>query len=154
HYPGASGEALVAYNLSGVEIDVYANWYVNQAQGRELIGSGNNIAGQSMWRKASTDRASIMLENGEQVAMRELVLESRRQDKRLLWYTYETGSRSLVSPVNVKLWQGWQSRWGAGKAGLLAVSMACESDCANERRILKDHAGSIYKPVNVGLREL
>ncbi|MCZ6559834.1 MAG: EpsI family protein [Gammaproteobacteria bacterium] len=154
HYPGASGEALATYRRSDLEIDVYANWYANQAQGRELIGSGNSIAGQSMWRKASAARASIVLANGEQKAMREFVLESRRLGKRLVWYTYKIGSRSLVSPVEAKLWQGWQSMLGNGQAGLLAVSMACESDCANERRLLKDHAGSIYRRVNDGLLEL
>ncbi len=154
HYPGASGEALAAYRRPGLEIDVYVNWYANQAQGRELIGSGNSIAGQSAWRNVSAGRAVLALENGEQIAMRELVLETRRRDKRLVWYTYKSGSRSLVSPVKAKLWQGWQSMWGAGKAGLLAVSIACESDCANERRLMNDHAGSIYKQVDNGLRKL
>ncbi|MCH8931106.1 MAG: EpsI family protein [Proteobacteria bacterium] len=155
HYPGASGEALMTYRQGGIEIDVYANWYVNQAQGRELIGSGNDIAGRSAWRKASTGSASIVLDThgpGEvRASVREVVLQSSRQGKRLVWYGYQVGSRSLVSPVKAKLWQGWQAMWGDGGTGLIAFSMACASDCTAERRTLTDSAGSIYQEVKKGL---
>ncbi len=154
HYPGASGEALMAYRQAGIEIDVYANWYVNQTQGRELIGSGNDIAGRSVWRKVSAGRASIVLNAGGQADVREVVLQSNKQGKRLVWYWYQVGSRSLVSPVKAKLWQGWQAMWGDAGAGLVTFSMVCGSDCAAEKRTLTDSAGSIYVEVEKGLHAL
>ena len=158
HYPGASGEALMTYRQGGIEIDVYANWYVNQAQGRELIGSGNDIAGRTAWRKASTGSASIALDThgpGEvRASVREVVLQSSRQGKRLVWYGYQVGSRSLVSPIKAKLWQGWQAMWGDGGTGLIALSMACAGDCTSERQTLTDNAGGIYTEVKKGLQAL
>ena len=158
NYPGASGEALMTYRQGGIEIDVYANWYVNQAQGRELIGSGNDIAGRTAWRKASTGSASIALDTAGQAdaraSVREVVLQSRRHGKRLVWYGYQVGSRSLVSPVKAKLWQGWRALWGDGGTGLIAFSMACTNDCTAERRTLTDNAGSLYTEVKKGLQAL
>ena len=148
----------MTYRQGGIEIDVYANWYVNQAQGRELIGSGNDIAGRTTWRKASTGSASIALDTAGQVdaraSVREVVLQSRRHGKRLVWYGYQVGSRSLVSPAKAKLWQGWQEMWGDGGTGLIALSMACTSDCTAERRTLTDSAGSLYTEVKKGLQAL
>ncbi len=158
HYPGASGEALAAYRQAGAEIDVYANWYVTQAQGRELIGAGNDIAGMTMWQKVSTRTASMMLsspgQGDAQVDVREIILQSSRQGERLVWYWYQAGSRSLASPVKAKLWQGWQAMWGDGGTGLIALSMACPSDCAAERRTLTDNAEGIYQEVTAGLLSL
>ncbi|MCH8896661.1 MAG: EpsI family protein [Proteobacteria bacterium] len=155
HYPGASGEALMAYRQGGIEIDVYANWYVNQAQGRELIGSGNDIAGRTAWRKAGTGSASIALDThgpaDARASVREVVLQSSRHGKRLVWYGYQVGSRSLVSPVKAKLWQGWQAMWGDGGTGLIAFSMACARDCMAERQTLANSAGSIYQEIKTRL---
>ena len=158
HYPAASGEALMTYRQGGIEIDVYANWYVNQAQGRELIGSGNDIAGRSVWRNAGTGSASMVLNAAGQgdarASVREVILQSSRQGKRLVWYWYQVGSRSLVSPIEAKLWQGWQAMWGDGGAGLIAFSMACASDCTVERRMLTESAGSMYEEVKAGLLDV
>ncbi len=155
HYPGASGETLMAYRQGGFEIDVYANWYVNQAQGRELIGSGNDIAGRSVWRNAGTSSASIVLNAAGQgdarAGVREVILQSSRDGKRLVWYWYQVGSRSLVSPARAKLWQGWQAMWGDGGTGLIAFSMACARDCMAERQTLANSAGSIYQEIKTGL---
>ncbi len=158
HYPGASGEALAAYRQGGIEIDVYANWYVNQAQGRELIGAGNRIAGRTVWRNASTGGASFALnapgQSDTRVDVREIILQSSRKGKRLVWYWYQAGSRSLVSPVKAKLWQGWQAMWGDHGTGLIALSMVCASDCTAERRTLTDKAGNIHEEVIAGLLRL
>ncbi|MCH9027955.1 MAG: EpsI family protein [Proteobacteria bacterium] len=151
HYPGASGETLMAYRLGGIEIDVYANWYVNQAQGRELIGFGNDIAGLSVWRNAGAGSASIVLHAGGRANVREIVLQSSRQGKRLVWYWYQAGSRSLVSPAKAKLWQGWQAMWGDSGTGLVALSMVCASDCTAERQTLTDSAGGIYQEIKTSL---
>ena len=154
HYPGASGEAMAAYRQGSIEIDVYANWYVNQTQDRELIGSGNDIAGRSTWRKAEFGAASIVLDSARQADVREIILQSSRHGKRLVWYWYQAEARSLVSPVKAKLWQGWQAMLGDGGAGLVAFSMACVSDCTAEKQALTDNAGTIYQEVKKGLHAL
>ena len=109
------------------------------------------IAGLSVWRNAGTGSASIVLHAGGRANVRETVLQSSRDGKRLVWFWYQVGSRSLVSPAKAKLWQGWQALWGDGGTGLIAFSMACARDCMAERQTLANSAGSIYQEIKTGL---
>lgn len=143
-----SGEERSSYRKDGRIVDVYVNWYQRQAPGRELVGYGNRLEGENGWRieSRSTRRSSTGL--GGVGALQEIVINSERQGRRLVWSWYLVGRTPLTSPAQVKLLEAWRTLTGHHGSGIVALSMGCVRDCEDARQFLALAIRDLAAPLN------
>jgi exosortase A len=116
-----------AYTRAGATVDAYVNWYATQAQGREVVGYGNYVEGD--WPVVSRAARGLELDRGDALPVREIIIRSPTDERRVVWSFYRIGRQAEISPLRAKLIGGWQVMTGRHGAGIVAASSACEGDC-------------------------
>jgi len=137
-FRGAHGEVLGSYDTSSGRVDVYANWFDGESQGRELIGYGADVTGPTLVRVYDRVYVESELEKANNsMKFREIMAETRSGERRLIHYAYIVGESSIVDPVTAKIHQAVDSMRGRFGSGLIAWSMRCDrsdTDCDSTRR--------------------
>ena len=133
-FHGAQAEASATYRHLDRTIDVYANVYTSQGQGRELVGFDNKIQGANAWRIAETSKREVGADDVRNVPVIESMLVGQINERRLVTYWYDVEGRQITSGVIAKLQYGASRLTGLAPSGVIAVSAACDGDCEGARR--------------------
>jgi exosortase len=125
-------------NPTGDTVEVLSVTYRAQRQGAELVGETSSILGDELQPLAER----VVSSPGG--AFRESEVADRTHARSLIWWRYEVAGRTLVEPFIEQLWFGINAIIWNPPAGLIALRMACASDCDSTRRTLRDFvAGGI-----------
>lgn len=143
-----SGEGRASYRRDGRAVEVYVNWYERQAPGRELVGYGNRLEGDSGWRIESVELRESGAGQPHVDTLRETVLISDRHGRRLVWSWYVVGQTALTSPVRVKLLEAWRNLTGRYGSGVVALSTACAGQCVAAREHLEVAVRDLAGPLS------
>ena len=132
HYEGVSGEVTARYESEDGLVWMYANVYLSQDQGRELIYIHNRIGGDANVLNTTTTR--LTGSSGETFSARVMDVDDGLRSRRIV-YWYEIGGRRVASDLRAKLHQAKAVLTGQPEAGVVAVSAACDFECsaADER---------------------
>jgi len=142
---GAEKELMKDYSDGSNIITLYLNMYTNQSQGEELIGFKNHIEGIDKWKIDKSTRKTIELKLGIKLDVRKLILKSKNNKRRIIYYWYEINSHRVVTDLHAKIWQGITRLVDDSRAGIIAVSTECESDeCTNAQLNLNSWLDSIW----------
>lgn len=120
-------ESVVEYRSGSDVVLVYANVYLSQDQGRELIYFSNNLGGD--WRVSPSDDElpkTVRLDDGAeygQIRMKNYVGDW------LIWYRYQNGDKFDASAKHAKLSQALQTLKGNPEAGIVAFAILCREQC-------------------------
>ena len=140
-YHGADGEAQATYLRDGQSVEIYVNWYQSQAQGRELIGYGNSVAGRNVSQHYDRNYVDVTAGNDAKLPkIREILTSSQLGGRRLTWYQFVVGDVAETEVLRAKLRQGLRSVVGLDGTGLVAVSTVCDKNdtgCSDARQLLK-----------------
>jgi exosortase A len=147
-FSGAWGEERASYRRDGQIIDVYVNWYLHQAPGRELIAYGNHIEGATSWRVASRQFHTPSADERGAARLQETVLQSQRHGQRLIWSWYVVGDTRLASPLRAKLLEAWRTLTGRDGAGMVALSIDCAGPCETARPAVAAAARDLGAPLS------
>jgi len=140
-FPAASGEVLGSYSHNGTVVDVYLNTYLNQVQGRELIGYGNALYGRPYGEFVNSDSVELSSLDGQTFEARQIVVQDRQQNKRVILYWYFIGHNMRTSDtLSAKAYQAAAGLLGSHDAGLVALSARCEEDCDQTINTLTEFA--------------
>lgn len=144
-FRGADAEALTNYAIGENAVSVYANLYVKQAQGKELIGYYNRIKGDNSWEEGALSDGFQRPSNAQPGGASYMRVTRLTGEERLVLYWYDVDGRLIKSELAVKLAQGFSRIYGSALSGFVAVSAPCEPDCSAAAvlidRWLHDFAG-------------
>ena len=132
HYEGVSGEASARYGADDGYVWMYANVYLSQDQGRELIYIHNRIGGESDVLGSATTK--LKGQSGETFTARVVDVDDGLRSRRIV-YWYEIDGRRVATDLRAKLRQAKAVLTGRPEAGIIAVSAVCDFECsgADER---------------------
>jgi exosortase len=133
HFVGFAAERLAAYRSAadGTVAHAYANVYVRQRQGAELVGFDNQLLPEAIWDVNSVAQTAP---SGWMDPYAEFTAQTHSGTRWLLRRTYSVAGRPLAGE--------WQSKVALGlgrmglrspAAGLLLLGIECRADCAVER---------------------
>jgi exosortase A len=115
---------------SGAIVEMFAAVYAKQAQGKELVGYGNSIAGADH-DGLQRDR----IDAGWEVVELKAASDGRPW---LIWYYYEVDGVRTATDRFAQIYYGLASLRSDPLSSVVALRTLCASDCAAERLHLKD----------------
>ena len=125
-------QANLRVDHSGLALTLGQRVYLDQAQGKELVGYGNRIAPATQIEQRDNRR----LESGRVVQVLEL---NDRGEHRLVVWTYQLGQATAVSELAAKYQQLVQWIKGRAVTALFYVQTPCaQAGCDAERAALGD----------------
>ena len=132
-FKGSADATSVSYRGESRQIEVYANVYANQSQGRELVHYGNRVEGGLPAELRGTVRG-----------MNAMVVHSG-PDRIAVLYSYRVGGLTIRRPAVAQVSYGLLRLIGRPAAGVIAVGVRCSGDCLDEFALLSrfwDELGS------------
>jgi exosortase len=135
-YAGPRQERRAAYlSSSGRVIETYANLYLDQRQGAEVIGFGNRLFDEPSFPEQRSAVTSVDAGSGS-MGVVEVGLRSRNGEPWLAMYRYYVGTAWYTSELAAQLATGLRSVLGPVPAGIQAAAARCGGDCGVTRREL------------------
>jgi len=137
-FPGADAETLVEFSSEAGRVAVYSATYLNQSQGRELVGHASRVQGTRDGRfERLAGRHAV---NDPPIA----VVEGQWRDfgggRSLLWWSYQVGERRFARGLPAQLWYGVASLWKPPVSSVVVLRVACANDCEAARQVLERFA--------------
>jgi exosortase A len=131
-----SPDAVVAatYVCAGQPVDVFVGLYLDNLQGRELIGNGNRLL-PADWRRFAVTGTHAFLVHGKAIDVNETRLTSPTEAL-LVWYWYAVEDKTATTPTMVKVLQALEliARGHAdGSVYLLATPLDGSLDASRSR---------------------
>jgi len=118
-YPTADAVQMGTYSNAGQRVIVFTAVYASQAQGRELVGYGNSIAGKATIR-----------ESRDTPSGRELIVAGKSGRQWLLRYFFQIGSHRVHGDLHEQLRYGVATLTGRPLSAVFAFGSPCVPDCA------------------------
>jgi exosortase A len=114
----------------GTIVEMFAAVYAQQAQGKELVGYGNSIAG--------ADHDGLQRERVD-VGWDAVELKAFSDGRPwLIWYYYDIDGVRTATDRFAQIYYGLASLRSDPLSSVIALRTICASDCAAERQHLKD----------------
>ncbi|MEP4546045.1 MAG: exosortase [Saccharospirillum sp.] len=130
-------QANLRLDHSGLALELGQRVYLDQAQGKELVGYGNRIAPAAQIEQRDTRQ----LESGRVVQVLEL---NDRGDRRLVIWTYQLGQATAVTELTAKFQQWVQWISGRSVTALFYMQTPCaRAGCESERAALGDNLAMV-----------
>jgi EpsI family protein len=117
---------------AGRSVEMLVIGYSSQAQGRELVSSGNSLFGAA--RESSVAESKVQL-GGESYI--ETVATDALGHRSVVWSVYDIGGREFATPLMSQLWYGIRSFVGPPYSVLFAFRTACSGSCGAARDTLR-----------------
>jgi EpsI family protein len=134
-YQSADSVISGEYRRGTQSVNVFVASYGSQAQGKELIGYDNSIAGEH----AEVVSTRALTSNGP---VREIEVRGPAQEHALIWYQYQIGSRSFSNDLSAQLQYGASSLLGPVTSRIVALRASCANDCVEARMLLEEFSTS------------
>jgi len=125
-FTGPSGQAQGRFLGDTGPVWMYANVYLSERQGGELIHFDNTVAG-GMSVRADTVM-TVDGADGEPMPIRQIETGDNG-GKWLIWYWYEVAGRRETSEVRTKIRQAVATLLGDPAAGITAIGTTCVGRC-------------------------
>jgi hypothetical protein len=129
---------MAEYARGEDRVTVFTATYLNQRQGRELVGHDSRIEGAGASRRLSGQRR-ITLDDPE-IEMIEADWRDAYGRRAVLWWVYRIGTEDFASGMRSQLWYGLSSLWSSPVSGVVALHAECQPDCDRARITLRRFA--------------
>ena len=130
--------AFAMHSDDETAVDVFADYYGGEAEGRNLVSSANKFWDEEVWHPLS-ERSVAAAIGGKPVVFRELQIRSAAET-RLVWWTYVSGGAFTLSGLTVKLDRVKSALAGGSGAALLALSTPVDGETDSARARLRQAA--------------
>lgn len=132
-YHGTDVQVRGAYGSAAGVVEVYANTYAAQHQGRELILYRNTLLAPGEWRRPWPPTATRIAADGAPLAM----FEARvGEESWVIAYAYEIGGWATTSEPLAQLAYGVRSFFGPVPSGVVALATPCGGNCEAARALV------------------
>jgi exosortase A len=139
-------DAKLAFSMRGANpfsppVDVFVDYYGDEAEGHNLISSSNKLWDEDAWHPILQGSQGARID-GQRVQFGELELGNGGVS-RLIWWTYVSGRRYTTSALEVKLHRVRAALFGGHGAALIAISTTVDSDLDAARARLRRAAAGL-----------
>lgn len=142
-YEAVDDERRALYTSADGQVEIYANLYTNQRNGRELIQFGNNLIAPALWTPLWSGVEEPLEAGHTSWAVQRMQGPDRRTW--LVARAYLVRGRSYRSDTSAKLAYGWYSLAGTTPAGVLASAAVCsDGNCDKARMLVADFWENMY----------
>lgn len=134
-FNGADVTERAIFMRAGARVEAFAATYRDQRQGKELMGFGNSLEGESLrvHRRGGAEHPWLQME-----------VTDSRGDGWLLWYSYRLDDRWFDRPLALQVQYGIGALLGAPMSSVVAFRTQCNgTDCAEARATLQDFATAV-----------
>jgi EpsI family protein len=133
HFVGAQAEVSAAYlSATGRVLYYYGNRYLEQHQGRELIGYENHLFEPSVFREVLRGQVRYDTQQGA-ISPVEVMADRNDGQTWVAMYRYRVGGKWINGDLATQLAIGLRSLWGSVPAGIEAVAAPCSATCEDVR---------------------
>ena len=136
-FAGPDTEASAAYDDGNDGVEIYGNVYLNQSQGRELVGHSNKLEGESGWQILNAGERRLFASDSRSETVGDMELADRVGNRRVIFYWYEVNDRRTTSALAVQLRYAVLRLFSEPVSGMVAVSTNCGADCDLARKRLE-----------------
>ncbi len=131
-YPQADRTLRTAYERDGGRVEAFVATYGYQAQGKEMVGYGNDLLGRGGWRRVSSGVSAGDPAARRPATAQETVVDGYGQ-RWLLLHFYDVGGRTFSTGMTSKLYYPLALVAGRTDSRIVAVATRCEADCTLAR---------------------
>ncbi len=137
-YTAVDAEARAGYaKPTGESLELYANVYSWQENGRELIQYGNDLVSPVGWSRSWSATDGSLVTATETLASTQVSDPSGQ--RWLIAHIYRVGSDSYRTDFFAKLAYGWRSLAGQTPVGVIALAARCEpGNCDKASELVAD----------------
>jgi hypothetical protein len=139
-YVGASAERLAEFKQGKTTILAYANVYLDQAQGQELIFHKNRINGR--WQQSTEAGSSGTTEIGS-VGEFQFMTANSPYGPWLILHRNIIGGKAVIGNTRGKFHQSIASLRGTPEAGVIAFAIPCKASCADAKIELAEFISAV-----------
>lgn len=118
-------------------INHYIAGYYKQSQGKELVGEQNSIYDLKIWKILSFDQYNLLLPQYCNVQINELVVSSRKNRSRLIWFQYNVAGVYTYSKYLAKVLAGWDILYAKKGSHIEILSVEIDNDLNSARDAIK-----------------
>ncbi len=147
-FEGARRELKTGFAMDGLEGALYLAYYVEQAQGAELVNSENALFDDIRWTKLGERIRRIERASGLEIG--ELELEgSFGARRRLVTYWYRVAGHETASPIWAKLLSLQGLVTGKRRSAIVAIAVDCPAalGCDDARPRLDRFIAAVHGPL-------
>jgi hypothetical protein len=119
-------------------VSAFAAVYVDQRQGKEMVGYANSVAGAADTAIVAAQRVQVA-----ETSFNEILTRDPTGQEALVWYRYEVGGRHMTSGIQEQLWYGIKSLTGTAVSRVIALRADCAKDCSAARQSLRGFAEAL-----------
>jgi exosortase A len=129
HYRGADVEQRSEYDSAGAMVEAYTATYLQQLQGKELVGHGNSMLSETM-------RATTRAKRAADSSWSELRAKGGAGDEWLLRFAYRIDDQWYASALRAQLSYGVRSLFAAPLSSIVVARSRCSADCSDAEAAL------------------
>ncbi len=134
-FEGADVTERATFTRTGAVVEAFAATYRDQHQGKELMGFGNSLEGESL-RVVRRDSAAD--------SWLEMEATDSSGARWLLWHSYRLDERWFDRPLTLQVHYGIGALLGAPVSSVVAFRTECNvTGCAEARATLRDFAAAL-----------
>src|SRR5262249_55541359 len=133
-YVGPDNARRVAYRSNAGTVEVYANVYGEQRQGKELVSYDNTLLAPGAWERDWPQVTRTLPTKVPQLAS----FEARADDgsRWLIAYVFKVGAGRVRSEPSAQLAYGALSFLRPTPAGVIALATRCNENCEAARALV------------------
>ena len=134
-FSGADVTERATFTRTGNSVEAFAATYKDQHQGKELMGFGNSLEGESLQvrRRGSAEHPFLEMEATDSSG-----------ESWLLWYSYRLDERWFDRPLALQVQYGIGALMGAPMSSIVAFRTPCNgADCTEARATLQDFTAAV-----------
>ena len=136
-YIGADKVVHVLYVKEKIIINQYIASYYNQNQEKELIGEQNSIYDSNTWKPINHRKYSVVFSPDCGMQVNEIVVSSKNNQSRLVWYQYNVAGIYTHNKYLAKLLAVWDILFKKQGSQVMILSIELGNDLQNTRDALK-----------------
>jgi exosortase A len=134
-FPAADGTERASYRRGDTTIESYVATYAWQAQGKEMVGYGNDVlaARDGAWRLRHSDTWSAG-SAGVDTRYRRAIIRDEAGADWVILHQYRVGGRTFTGGLVSKLYYPIALAGGHAPASIVAAAARCDTDCETATR--------------------
>ena len=143
-FVGTAGERRAAYASQAGTVELYVNVYGAQRQGQELVQYANTLLAPGAWHRSWSQESQPLSPRARFASF-----EARASDggQWLFAFLFDVGGWSTSRPPLAQLAYGLRAIRAPVPAGLVALAVRCEEDCATARALASAFWDDMSQPI-------
>ncbi len=151
----ADAQVQQIYRKNNRDVSIYIALYLQQQQGKEMINVTNRVYQDGSYWKRLNDSFFTLSISDKDYPIHQVILKSRTDEKRVIWYWYSIDGYLTTDPILAKLYEVWVLLQGKQKASaVIAIATNYQADQNQAIAVLKqfltethdDLSNSIVQP--------